>query len=115
MVSRASFLRLRWYPDNWTHPRLDQLMETNKRIQASILFCAVIYFFWAGWTFIPYLGLQDDEVIFAAGLYEPLEYEYGIQVFHRKIPLMLMTYLGATKTWFYGALFHLFAPTSDSV
>ena len=90
-------------------------METNKRIQASILFCAVLYFFWAGWTFIPYLGLQDDEVIFAAGLYEPLEYEYGIQVFHKKIPVMLMTYLGAAKTWFYGALFHLVSPTSDSV
>ncbi|MGI8992618.1 MAG: glycosyltransferase family 39 protein [Bryobacteraceae bacterium] len=71
-----------------------------------------VLFFLAGCAFIPYLGLQDDEVLFAGGLYKTLEFEFAARVFHRTVPLMLLTYLGATKTLFYGVLLRIWPPST---
>jgi hypothetical protein len=69
----------------------------------------------AGCAFIPRLGIQNDEVFFTTGLYEPFAYRYGIRVFHTRVPLMLLNYLGATKTWFYAAWFKLWTPSPASL
>lgn len=74
-----------------------------------------VLFVAAGCAFIPRLGIQNDEVFFTTGLYEPFAYRYGIRVFHAKVPLMLLNYLGATKTWFYAAWFKLWAPSPASL
>jgi hypothetical protein len=74
-----------------------------------------VLFVAAGCMFIPRLGIQNDEVIFGAGLYEPLAYRYGIRIFHTRVPLMLLNYLGATKTWFYAAWFKLWPPSPASL
>jgi Dolichyl-phosphate-mannose-protein mannosyltransferase len=55
---------------------------------------------------LPYPGLQDDEVLFT----EPLYRAPGT-----KIPLVLMSYLGTLKTWFYAAIFTWFPPSRWSV
>lgn len=65
----------------------------------------------AGLLFIPRAGIQTDEALFSAPLYEPA-YTYGaVEIFGHKIPLLLMNYLGALKTWIYWLVFKMFEPT----
>jgi hypothetical protein len=59
-----------------------------------------------GCVFIPYAGLEMDEMLFALPHYEPAL--FGIRLFHHNIPLMLMTYVGAVKTLLYWPLFAIF-------
>ena len=62
---------------------------------------------------LPYPGIQNDEVLFA-----PADYEVPgsavFLVFHR-VPLMLMSYLGALKSWIYAGLFNVFPPSCWTV
>ena len=76
-------------------------------------FCALIFFF-LGCVILPYPGLQNDEVIFA-----PADYRVpGSSVFllfHDRVPVMLMSYLGALKTWLYAGLLNVFPPSCWTV
>ncbi|MBY0506796.1 MAG: hypothetical protein K2X03_22950 [Bryobacteraceae bacterium] len=62
-------------------------------------------------TMLPYPGVQTDEALFAGIYFQPYESIDGFRAFHHQIPTMLMTYLGALKTWLYYPLFQLVAPT----
>jgi 4-amino-4-deoxy-L-arabinose transferase-like glycosyltransferase len=53
---------------------------------------------------IPYAGIQDDEALFAQPLFEPVARDSRIGIFHHAVPLMIMSYLGALKTWIYAPL-----------
>jgi hypothetical protein len=47
-------------------------------------------------------GIQDDEVLFATAVFHvPTSTVFDTHVFHREIPLMLLSYLGALKSWIY--------------
>jgi hypothetical protein len=47
-------------------------------------------------------GVQDDEVLFATAVFDvPTSTVFDTHVFHREIPLMLLPYLGALKSWIY--------------
>jgi hypothetical protein len=85
--------------------------STRDRWLAPAL-CAL--FILQGWIFIPYPGIQNDEALFAAGLYPPVWVEHGISVFHRMVPTMLMNYLGGLKIWIYGAIFAVWPPSAYS-
>jgi hypothetical protein len=67
--------------------------------------CAL--FFLAGQPFLPRLGIQDDESIFAYAFLEPRA-AYFIPIRHSRLPLMLMSYLGTLKAWLYKPIFLLF-------
>jgi hypothetical protein len=64
---------------------------------------------------LPYPGLQDDEILFAPPIYQPLEALFSVPVFGARIPVMLMSYLGALKTWIYAGIFEFFEPSRWSV
>lgn len=64
---------------------------------------------------LPYPGLQHDEVLFTVPLYLPEGTLYRIRLFGTRIPLMLIGYLGALKTWLYAAIFAVVAPSRWSV
>jgi Dolichyl-phosphate-mannose-protein mannosyltransferase len=82
-------------------------LSTNKCVAAAIL--ASIFFFLAGQPFIPLLGIQNDEALFAGAIYEPFEALYAWPLpHHQQIPLMLMSYLGCLKTLIYIPIFKLF-------
>jgi 4-amino-4-deoxy-L-arabinose transferase-like glycosyltransferase len=70
------------------------------------LACCLL-FFASGWIFLPHLGLQNDEALFAGANYEP-KAAYAIKIGHSKFPLMLMSYLGTVKSWLYRPIFQLF-------
>jgi 4-amino-4-deoxy-L-arabinose transferase-like glycosyltransferase len=72
---------------------------------------ACIFFFFAGRAFMPHLGIQTDEALFAAGIYQTNAAYYKIRLFHRFIPLMLSSYNGTLKSLIYAALFQIFTPS----
>jgi 4-amino-4-deoxy-L-arabinose transferase-like glycosyltransferase len=57
-----------------------------------------IFFFCAGHAFIPLLGIEDDEALFAQGIFSPRAELYSIHIGRSNIPIMLMSYLGALKS-----------------
>ena len=76
----------------------------------ALAWIACLFFFAAGHSFVPILGIEGDEALFANALYPPRAELYSIDVGPARIPVMLMSYLGALKTWIYWAIFSVFAP-----
>ena len=75
----------------------------------------ILVFLLAGWALLPRPGLQNDELFFVGPIYTPAAaYDY-ITVGASTIPLMVMSYTGALKTWLYAGLFELVAPNQWSV
>lgn len=68
-----------------------------------------------GLVFIPYVGIQNDEALFAAGLYQPYEVEYSVRVLGRSVPVMVMNYVGALKLRLYAVIFKFWPPSPFSV
>src|ERR1041384_5576025 len=66
-----------------------------------------LFFFLAGRAFLPHLGVQNDEALFAAPLFDPRS-GYVIKIGHSRLAIMLMSYLGTLKSWIYAPIFHLF-------
>ncbi len=71
-----------------------------------------LVFFGLGWALLSLAGLEDDEALFAAPLvHSPATVIFSVQVFHTQLPLMLLTYLGALKTWLYFSIFQIARPS----
>ncbi len=76
---------------------------------------SVLVFFAVGLALIPWPGLQNDELFFSGPIYADNAAFYQWEIGAAKIPVMVMSYTGALKTWLYQALFQFFAPTEWSV
>ena len=74
-----------------------------------------LFYFLAALIFIPYPGLQNDELFFSGSLFSPEFTYYRLAIGSAKIPLMVMSYSGALKTWLYAPLFGWMAPSVWSV
>ena len=72
--------------------------------------CALI-FVALGCTVLPYPGIQTDEALFAGSYYQPFMALDGFWAFKHHVPTMLISYLGALKTWLYYPIFQMFTPT----
>ena len=68
---------------------------------------ACAFFFLAGQPFLPRLGIQGDESIFAYAFWQPRA-AYMLPIGHSRLPLMLMSYLGTLKAGLYRPIFSLF-------
>jgi 4-amino-4-deoxy-L-arabinose transferase-like glycosyltransferase len=66
-------------------------------------------------VFVPYVGIQHDEGLFAGPIEHEHAREYLLRAFQRDVPLMLLPYLGAAKTWWYALIFKLWEPSIWSV
>jgi hypothetical protein len=64
----------------------------------------------AGQFFVPLLGIEDDESLFAAPLLNPHAWHWAIKSGHLRIPLMVMSYIGTLKTLLYTLVFRLARP-----
>jgi len=64
---------------------------------------------------IPTLGLQNDETLFANGIYAPVTVADSLTTPLGEAPLMLVSYTGSLKTWLYAAVFWLFEPSTWSI
>jgi 4-amino-4-deoxy-L-arabinose transferase-like glycosyltransferase len=72
------------------------------------LAAACLFFLLAGQAFLPLLGIEDDESLFAGPLFSHLAAIYHYHFLHRHVPVMLMSYLGCLKTWLYAPVFRWF-------
>ena len=66
-----------------------------------------IFFLLAGLAFIPRLGIQNDEALFAHAIYEPKECLFVVRLGHSTFPLMELSYLGTLKAWIYRPIFRI--------
>ena len=64
----------------------------------------VAVFLSLGLLLIPLLGLQTDEVMFIHALWVPKGGVAWFSFFHHYYPSMMMSYLGALKSWLYAPL-----------
>ena len=73
-----------------------------------------VVFLVPGLLLIPRLGIQEDEAIFAIGLFQPDMAVGRITLWptHVVAPFMLMSYVGALKSWIYAPLLGLFKPSA---
>ena len=76
----------------------------------SALALVVLGFVASGMLFIPRLGIEVDEAIITNGIYPHGGVLYSWTFGGNELPLMLISYLGALKTWFYSLLFWLTPP-----
>jgi len=76
---------------------------------------ACCFFILIGLAVIPYAGIQNDEALFAAPLYEVNSKDFCFIAFHHQIPLMVMTYIGTLKTLIYIPILKFFGGNIWSV
>ena len=86
----------------------------TKTVRWAILTAAALFFLF-GVSLLPYAGLQNDECLFVQPFYGPAARPDMINVFHRDVPVMLMSYLGTAKTLLYWPVLHLWQPTVWSI
>ncbi len=79
------------------------------------LLAACMTFLLAGCALLPYNGIEDDESLFANPIYRVVSRACRIRVFHRNIPLMVMDYVGALKSWIYSFIFAVLEPSKVSL
>ncbi len=71
--------------------------------------------FLAGLSFIPYPGIQNDEALFSSGIYDTGRTISQLSVCRHHIPMMLISYLGALKSWVYAPILAVWEPSVWSV
>jgi 4-amino-4-deoxy-L-arabinose transferase-like glycosyltransferase len=69
---------------------------------------ACLLFFVTGSAFVSLLGIQNDEALFANGIFKPYAVAYKYPWGRNGLPLMLMSYLGTLKSWIYRPIFQWF-------
>jgi hypothetical protein len=74
----------------------------------TVLFFVLLFVF-LGIILIPYDGLQSDEVMFAEPLHGLINPTFSIRAFHHVVPLMVMSYIGALKSFIYWPLSWIFS------
>ena len=86
------------------------MLKPTHRAARGRLFSAAacVLFVLTGLPFIPRLGVENDEAIFAAALLAPRAERYALPVGHHLIPLMVLPYLGALKSWLYRPMIRAF-------
>jgi len=73
----------------------------------SVAIAACVAFFLAGQFFIPLLGVEDDEALFATPILQP-KTGMWVKVWHSHFLFMLMSYLGTVKTWIMAPVLRVF-------
>jgi hypothetical protein len=76
---------------------------------------ATAVFLGAAVLLFPTLGLEPDELLYVRAIIRPLETLSHIQIGHKVYPLMIMSYLGALRSWLYRPIVRNFGFTTASV
>ena len=87
---------------------------TNRSIPFLIL-CACCLYILLGASLIPYAGVQNDEALFSIPLYLFNPKDLSISIFHHRVPLMVMSYVGTLKTFLYAPILRIFGANVWSI
>jgi hypothetical protein len=86
-----------------------------RRLAPVLVALLLIPFVLTGLAMIPKIGIQTDEAIFTSAMFpEPYPW-FGISIFKKMIPLMVMSYLGTAKTAIYTMIFSIWPPSAYSL
>src|SRR5438094_112537 len=85
---------------------MNRLTRNSKGSYYALAAC--LMFLITGWMFLARLGIQNDEALFANGIFKPYAVASVLRIGHSRLPLMLMSYLGTLKSWIYRPVFQLF-------
>jgi 4-amino-4-deoxy-L-arabinose transferase-like glycosyltransferase len=88
--------------------RITMRFLRSKRLDLYFALASCIFFFCAGRAIAPHIGIENDEALFAQGIYLPRYDLFNIPVWGHRLPIMLMSYVGALKSWLYWPIFHVF-------
>ncbi|MBI3210457.1 MAG: glycosyltransferase family 39 protein [Candidatus Solibacter usitatus] len=66
-------------------------------------------------TIAPLLGIQLDEAIFTGPMFKDGWSFFAVPLAETEIPIMIMSYLGAAKTWLYVPIFFIWDPSVYSL
>ena len=81
-------------------PRLFRLHALESLVILVVLSAAV-------WL-IPQFGSQHDEILFIKPVFDSKMSHATLEVFHKPLPLMMMSYLGALKVYLYKVILGIF-------
>ncbi|HEX4274564.1 MAG TPA: hypothetical protein VHZ74_04385 [Bryobacteraceae bacterium] len=93
------------------NPHIAMGISGLRRIPGLIPAASIIFFLLAGIALIPWPGLQNDELFFAGPLFDRNAAFYYSQLGTLHIPLMVISYTGALKTWLYAGLLATLEPS----
>lgn len=111
---RNNLISARCYHFSIAQPKFTVNRRTHGRRSHLFGLLAAAFFLLSGVLFVPHLGVQNDEALFASPLFAPKDWFYRIRLFHSDIPLLLMSYLGTCKTLIYKFLFQWFGVSPES-
>lgn len=80
-------------------------------VRSGFLWLAVALLVVPALILIPHFGVQQDEALFAPGIYGRLQIESRAA----GVPVMLMSYVGALKSWIYAPWFAIWKPSAFSL
>jgi len=68
-----------------------------------------------GFALLPQAGIEDDEALNVSGVYAHGFIAHAVEIFGLRIPIMLMSYYGALKSWIYAPIFEFWTPSPTSL
>jgi hypothetical protein len=83
--------------------------------EAFILLALCAVFIALGWPFLKRMGIEVDEALVGNGLFGRVPAWYSWRLFGHEIPVMLLSYLGALKTWLCAPILAIWNPSAISV
>jgi len=89
------------------------LQSTLKRVHVIPLI-ACSFAALTGLAFLPLLGIESDEALFAIVFFKPRGGGYVYQIGHSELPLMILSYLGTLKSRLYRPIFKWFGMGTGS-
>jgi hypothetical protein len=83
--------------------------------QSATVFASLLAFVSVCLAFVNQVGFEDDEALIASGVYSKTAAVHRVAIFGHNIPVMLINYVGALKSWVYGPIFHFWKPSPASL
>ncbi len=76
---------------------------------------AMLFFAGSASFFVPKIGIEEDEVLFVPAIYHPASADSSVKIMGARFPLMLMSYVGADKTYLYSPILNRVRPSAWSL
>lgn len=89
--------------------------DLSSNLQRVLLAALCACFVVLGWPFLTRLGIEVDEALVGSGIYQRAAVASSWRFGEVRIPVMVLSYLGALKTWVCAGLFALWEPNQLTV
>jgi 4-amino-4-deoxy-L-arabinose transferase-like glycosyltransferase len=81
----------------------------------ALVSLGILVFLVSGILLLPLLGFEADELMYVYNLWHPSSSVAWFSFFHHLMPSMLMSYVGALKSWIYAPILASFGPSTWTI